>query len=83
MTATSELAPRDVARARYDEALRVRDAFNSQVVRRRAAWRGAPDGKAANTARRALAEAVAQQTKAEEDMRGAWKAWHKLGGPRG
>jgi hypothetical protein len=69
---------REVARARYEEACLVRDSYGAQVIKRRRAWRTAPDGRAANAARRGLAEAVAQHEKAKEDVRAAWWAWHAL-----
>jgi hypothetical protein len=72
----------DVARARWQEAERVKDAYDSMVVKRRNAWRAAVPGKAADKARRLLQEAIVQQSAAGTTERDAWKAWHALGRPR-
>jgi len=81
MTATTDLTPWDLAKARYDEARRVEDAYSSVVVKHRGKWRTAPPGPLADRARRALAMATAQLTKATMDKQTAWRAWHALGGP--
>lgn len=76
---TPALSVVDVARARWQEAERVKDAYDSQVVKRRGTWRSAVPGPAADKARRNLQEAIVQQSAAGRIERDAWRAWHALG----
>lgn len=69
----------ELARSRWQEADRVKDAFNAQVVKRREKWRKAPAGKEADKARRDLAEAIVQLSAAGTQERTAWRTWHALG----
>jgi hypothetical protein len=79
---TQPLSALDVARARWQESERVKDAYDSMVVRRRTAWRAAVPGKQADRARRALQDAIVQLSAAGMQERAAWKAWHALGTSR-
>jgi hypothetical protein len=69
---------REAARVRHDEAKRVVDAYAVQVDTRRKRWAHAPDGRAANVARRDLSEALVQHDWAIKRERQAWRAWHGL-----
>jgi len=75
---TPALSAIDVARARWQEAERVKDAYDSQVVKRRGAWRAAVPGKDADKARRRLQDAIVQLSAAGQMERDAWRAWHAL-----
>jgi hypothetical protein len=79
---TPTISALDVARARWQESERVKDAYDSMVVRRRNKWRAAVPGKDADKARRALQDAIVQQSAAGITERAAWKAWHALGTSR-
>lgn len=68
-----------LARARWQEASRVKDAYSAMVVKRRTAWRNAAAGKDADRARRNLQHAVDQLTAASAQERAAWRDWHALG----
>lgn len=80
MTATPVLTARDLAKARWQEAERVKDAYDSQVIRRRHKWRASVPGKEAGRARRDLQDAIVQQSAAGKIERAAWKTWHALAG---
>jgi hypothetical protein len=75
---TPALSAVDVARARWQEAERVKDAYDSMVVKRRNKWRAAVPGKDADKARRALQDAIVQQSAAGTTERAAWRTWHGL-----
>lgn len=77
MTAPA-LSAVDVARARWQEAERVKDAYDSMVVKRRGTWRAAVPGKDADKARRMLQDAIVQQSAAGKVERDAWRTWHGL-----
>jgi hypothetical protein len=72
------LSALDVARARWQESERVKDAYDSMVVKRRNAWRAAVPGEGADKARRLLQEAIVQLSAAGATERDAWRAWHGL-----
>lgn len=76
---TPTLSALDVARARWQEAERVKDAYDAVVVKRRRKWRESVPGKASDRARRDLQEAIVQQSAAGATERAAWRAWHALG----
>lgn len=83
MTKTAvDTTPRGLAHVAYDEARRVEEAYSSQVVKRRKKWREAVPGKDADRARRDLAEALQQESRAHVIKLEAWRAWHALGGPQ-
>jgi hypothetical protein len=48
------------------------------VVKRRGTWRAAVPGKDADKARRALQDAIVQQSAAGISERDAWRTWHGL-----
>jgi hypothetical protein len=78
VSATPVLTARDVAKARWQEAERVKDAYDSMVIRRRHKWRASVPGKEADRARRDLQDAIVQQSAAGKTERDAWKTWHAL-----
>lgn len=69
--------PRQLAKASYDEATRVLDAYASQVNKRRERWRTAAPADLLKR-RKDLSEAVKQHARAKAIQEAAWKAWHAL-----
>ncbi|WP_144630263.1 hypothetical protein [Arthrobacter woluwensis] len=69
---------RELAHARYEEARGVEAAFNSQVIKRRKAWKDNRDPAKCRSLRVRLAEAVAQHEAAKLRVQATWKDWHAL-----
>ncbi len=72
-----EQTERQLAKARYDEATRVLDAYASQVSKRREKWRTAVPADVPKR-RKDLSEAVKQHARAKSIQDSAWRTWHAL-----
>jgi hypothetical protein len=62
----------EVRRERFNEAVRVREAYDVVTGRLRAAWRSARPGTDAERARRKLSLSLEQARKAKSDEDAAW-----------